>query len=152
MTRNIPTIAIVGRPNVGKSSLFNAIIGRRMAIVHEQSGVTRDRVAAIGTFQGRHFQLIDTGGLGTMGAVKGIDRWDEHIADQVFSAVADADLLIMVVNVQQGIVPLDEDVAKRLRATGKPILLAANKSDNPSLAEEAVEFAGFGFAACIPVS
>ncbi len=148
----LPTIAIVGRPNVGKSSLFNAIIGRRMAIVHEQSGVTRDRVAAVGSFRGRHFQLIDTGGLGTLGATRGIDRWDEHIAEQVFTAVADADLLIMVVNVQQGIVPLDEDVAGRLRATGKPILLAVNKSDNSNLSGEAVEFTRLGFADYVPVS
>ena len=152
MSQAIPTIAIVGRPNVGKSSLFNTIIGRRMAIVHEQSGVTRDRVAAIGSFQGRHFQLIDTGGLGTLGATRGIDRWDEHIAEQVFAAVADADLLMMVVNVQEGIVPLDEDVAARLRATGKPILLAANKSDNPGLAGDAAEFSRFGFSSCVPVS
>jgi len=152
MSRSIPVIAIVGRPNVGKSSLFNTIIGRRMAIVHEQSGVTRDRVAAVGSFQGRHFQLIDTGGLGTLGAVRGIDRWDEHIAEQVFHAVADADLLVMVVNVQEGIVPLDEDVAARFRATGKPILLAANKSDNPALAEAAAEFSRFGFSTCVPVS
>ena len=152
MSRSLPVIAIVGRPNVGKSSLFNAIIGRRMAIVHEQSGVTRDRVAAVGSFQGRHFQLIDTGGLGTLGATRGIDRWDEHIAEQVFAAVADADLLLMVVNAQEGIVALDEDVAKRLRAAGKPIVLAANKCDNPGLAENAAEFAEFGFASCVPVS
>ena len=75
---DMPVIAIVGRPNVGKSSLFNSIIGRRMAIVHEQSGVTRDRVAATGSFYGRHFQLIDTGGLGTMGASRNIDKWDER--------------------------------------------------------------------------
>ena len=148
----LPTIAIVGRPNVGKSSLFNAIIGRRMAIVHEQSGVTRDRVAAVGSFQGRHFQLIDTGGLGTLGATRGIDQWDEHIAEQVFNAVADADLLVLVVNVQQGVVPLDEDVAMRLRATGKPILLAVNKSDNPTLSGEAVEFTRLGFDDYVPIS
>jgi len=141
----MPVIAIVGRPNVGKSSLFNAIIGRRMAIVHEQSGVTRDRVAATGSFHGRHFQLIDTGGLGTMGASRNIDKWDEHIAKQVFQAIENADALIMVVNVQQGIVPLDEAVASELRATGKPVIVAANKSDNPQLGEESVEFARWGF-------
>jgi len=147
-----PVIAIVGRPNVGKSSLFNSIIGRRMAIVHEQSGVTRDRVAATGSFNGQHFQLIDTGGLGTMGASRNIDKWDEHIANQVFQAVADADVLIMVVNVQQGIVPMDEAVAEELRSTGKPIIVAANKSDNPKLGEESVEFACWGFADIAPIS
>lgn len=148
----LPVIAIVGRPNVGKSSLFNAIIGRRMAIVHEQSGVTRDRVAATGSFYGRHFQLIDTGGLGTMGASRNIDKWDEHISTQVFQAIADADVLIMVVNVQQGIVPLDEAVAEELRSTGKPVIVAANKSDNPKLGEESVEFSCWGFADISPIS
>ena len=147
-----PVIAIVGRPNVGKSSLFNAIIGRRMAIVHEQSGVTRDRVAATGSFQGQHFQLIDTGGLGTMGASRNIDKWDEHIANQVFQAVADADVLIMVVNVQQGIVPMDEAVAEELRSTGKPIIVAANKSDNVKLAADSVEFSCWGFKDIVPIS
>ena len=147
-----PVIAIVGRPNVGKSSLFNCIIGRRMAIVHEQSGVTRDRVAATGSYHGQHFQLIDTGGLGTMGASRNIDKWDEHIASQVFQAVADADALIMVVNVQQGVVPMDESVAEELRSTGKPIVVAVNKSDNPALAEESVEFEKWGFADLAPVS
>ncbi len=147
-----PVIAIVGRPNVGKSSLFNTIIGRRMAIVHEQSGVTRDRVAATGSFHGQHFQLIDTGGLGTMGASRNIDKWDEHISSQVFQAIADADALIMVVNVQQGIVPLDEAVAEELRSTGKPIVVAANKSDNPQLGEESVEFNCWGFADLAPIS
>ena len=148
----LPVIAIVGRPNVGKSSLFNAIIGRRMAIVHEQSGVTRDRVAATGSFYGRHFQLIDTGGLGTMGASRNIDKWDEHISTQVFQAIEDADVLIMVVNVQQGIVPLDEAVAEELRSTGKPVIVAANKSDNPKLGEESVEFSCWGFADISPIS
>ncbi|MBE6368655.1 MAG: ribosome biogenesis GTPase Der [Lentisphaerae bacterium] len=148
----LPVIAIVGRPNVGKSSLFNAIIGRRMAIVHEQSGVTRDRVAATGSFHGQHFQLIDTGGLGTMGASRNIDKWDEHIASQVFQAIENADVLIMVVNVQQGIVPLDEAVAEELRSTGKPVIVAANKSDNPALGEESVEFSRWGFADLAAIS
>ena len=125
-----PVIAIVGRPNVGKSSLFNTIIGRRMAIVHEQSGVTRDRVAATGSFHGQHFQLIDTGGLGTMGASRNIDKWDEHIATQVFQAIADADAIIMVVDVRSGVTAADEDVATMLRKSGKPVALAVNKCDS----------------------
>ncbi len=123
-----------------------------MAIVHEQSGVTRDRVAATGSFHGQHFQLIDTGGLGTMGASRNIDKWDEHIANQVFQAVADADVLIMVVNVQQGLIPMDEAVAEELRSTGKPIIVAANKSDNVKLAAESVEFSCWGFADIVPIS
>ena len=147
-----PVIAIVGRPNVGKSSLFNNIIGRRMAIVHEQSGVTRDRVAATGSFYGQHFQLIDTGGLGTLGASRNIDKWDEHIATQVFQAIADADAIIMVVNVQQGVIPMDEAVAQELRSTGKPVVVAANKCDNPQLCEESGEFSCWGFHDIVPIS
>ena len=91
----LPAIAIVGRPNVGKSSLFNAVVGRRLAIVHEQAGVTRDRVMATVVRDGRKFRLIDTGGLGLMaGEKKGGEVWDAAIADQVEAAVADADVLI----------------------------------------------------------
>ncbi|MDD3886601.1 MAG: 50S ribosome-binding GTPase, partial [Victivallaceae bacterium] len=89
--RPLGTIAIVGRPNVGKSSLFNAAAGRRLSIVHEMPGVTRDRVAASLIRNGRRFELIDTGGLGLFGASKA-DMWDERIASQVEVAVADADV------------------------------------------------------------
>ena len=106
-SRRYPTIAIVGRPNVGKSSLFNAILGRRMAIVHEMSGVTRDRVSTTVRRDGRCFTLIDTGGLGLLsGESKNVEFWDAGIAVQVEAAVADADVLIMVGDAQAGVTPL----------------------------------------------
>ena len=149
----LPTIAIVGRPNVGKSSLFNAIVGRRVSIVHEMPGVTRDRVVAPLARGVRRFQLIDTGGLGMLpGESRKVDVWDSRIADQVKVAVEDADVLIFVANVQDGVVNLDEEVARKLRESGKPVLLAANKCDNPALADQAVEFMRLGFAEVYPVS
>lgn len=151
--RRLPTVAIVGRPNVGKSSLFNAVVGRRLAIVHEMPGVTRDRVVEPVTVDGRRFLLIDTGGLGTMrGETRNVDVWDERIAEQVDVAVEGADVLICVGNVQDGLTPLDEEVAKRLRAAGKPVVYAVNKCDNPEFEAEAVDFARLGFEHVYPIS
>ncbi len=148
----LPTIAIVGRPNVGKSSLFNAIVGRRLAIVHEMSGVTRDRVAARVQRNGRSFTLVDTGGLGMLtGESRRLDRWDAGIAQQVEAAVADADVLIMVGDAQDGLTPLDADVAARLRNSGKPIIFAANKCDDDRFRIAANEFAALGFGEVFPV-
>lgn len=154
-TRNggVPAIAIVGRPNVGKSSLFNAIVGRRLSIVHEMSGVTRDRVVAPLVRNGRRFELIDTGGLGMLaGESRKVDVWDSRIAAQVELAIEGADVLIFVANVRDGIVPLDEEVARRLHSSGKPVLFAANKCDNPELDGESVEFMQLGFERVYPVS
>lgn len=148
-----PTIAIVGRPNVGKSSLFNAIVGRRVSIVHEMPGVTRDRVIAPLARGKRRFRLIDTGGLGMIpGETRKVDAWDGRIAEQVKVAVEEADVLILVVNTQDGMVSLDEEVARHLRSAGKTVLVAANKCDNPSLAAQSVEFSGLGFSGLFPVS
>ena len=149
----VPTVAIVGRPNVGKSSLFNAIIRKRVSIVHEMCGVTRDRVVAPASWNGKHFQLIDTGGLGNVrGKTRNVDQWDERISEQVEVAIEGADILILVCNVQEGVVALDEEVAKRLRSCGSRIILAVNKSDNPKLISGAAEFSRLGFEEMIPVS
>ncbi|MBR6471387.1 MAG: 50S ribosome-binding GTPase, partial [Victivallales bacterium] len=107
---NLPVIAIVGRPNVGKSALFNAILRRRVSIVHEQSGVTRDCVAAPAEFRRRHFLLVDTGGLGTLNGEKHVDLFDGMIREQVTEVLQDAVALIWVVNCQDGITPQDEEV------------------------------------------
>ncbi len=151
--RNMPVVAIVGRPNVGKSSLFNAIAGKRLSIVHEMPGVTRDRVSVPVRHGGVDFQLVDTGGLGMFEKEKRkVDLWDGHIAAQAEVAVGGADLLILVANVQEGVVALDRDVAVRMRAAGKPVLVVANKCDNPALAGEAGVFSELGLQDIFAVS
>ena len=113
----LPSLAIVGRPNVGKSSLFNAILGRRQAIVHFDCGVTRDRVSASGVWHGRRFNLIDTGGLGMFeNETNSVGKWDKLIAEQVAAAIEDAAAILFVVDVQAGLLPLDHGIADRLRA------------------------------------
>src|SRR5262245_35624298 len=133
-------IAIVGRPNVGKSALFNRIVGRRIAIVHDQPGVTRDRVTAEAEWHGRPFTLVDTGGIGLARGEKATDIITEAALEQVELAIAAANVILLVTNVQEGITPLDLEVATRLRRSGKPVLLAINKVDTHRAEPEAVEF------------
>ena len=145
-------LAIVGRPNVGKSALFNRIAGRRIAIVHDQPGVTRDRITAEVEWHGRPFTLIDTGGIGLRRGEKVEDVILRAALEQVELAIDAASAILFVVNVQEGLVALDEEVAQRLRVAGKPVLLVVNKSDNDLSAAEAVDFARLGFARTFPVS
>lgn len=150
---SLPVIAIVGRPNVGKSALFNAILHRRLSIVHEQSGVTRDNVAAETSYNGRHFLLVDTGGLGTINGAKKVDLFDGMIRDQVTDVVKDAAALVWVVNCQDGITPQDEEVGAFFRKTGKPLILVANKADNAELEmSAAASFAKLGVKTIFPTS
>jgi GTP-binding protein len=146
------TVAIVGRPNVGKSALFNRIAGRRIAIVHNQPGVTRDRVSAEVEWRGRPFTLIDTGGLGLLAGEKGGDPITRAAIAQVEVAVEAADVIIFVVNAQEGAVALDFEVAQRLRQSGRPVFLAVNKVDNAELESAVPEFAELGFEPLLPVS
>lgn len=149
----LPSIAIVGRPNVGKSSLFNAILRRRHAIVHFESGVTRDRVSASGVFNGCRFNLIDTGGLGMYsGERKGVGFWDQMIASQVDAAVASSESIIFVVDAQAGMSPLDAGIAERIRSCGKKIILVANKTDTRDDRLLSDEFHELGFDKIYPVS
>jgi len=145
-------IAIVGRPNVGKSALFNRIVGRRIAIVHDEPGVTRDRVTAEAEWNGRAFTLIDTGGIGLLRREKAQDVITQATYDQVQLAIDAASVIILVVNVQEGVVALDREVGERLRRSGKPVLVAVNKSDHEGVAAGADEFAQLGFEKIFPVS
>ncbi len=138
-------VAIVGRPNVGKSALFNRIAGRRIAIVHDQPGVTRDRVTAEVEWNGRPFTIIDTGGIGLVRGEKSTDVIQRAMLEQVDLAIEAAHVIILVVNVQEGVVPLDEEVSKKLRATRKPVLVAVNKVDSPRAVPGVAEFVALGF-------
>src|SRR5690349_17890660 len=145
-------IAIVGRPNVGKSALFNRIVRRRIAIVHDRPGVTRDRISAEADRHGRTFTLVDTGGIGLLRGEKAQDVITQAALEQVELAIEAANAIIFVVNVQEGIVPLDQEVAERLRKSRKPILVAVNKVDNFKAEVGADEFTQLGFEKIFPVT
>ena len=145
-------IAIVGRPNVGKSALFNRIAGRRIAIVHDQPGVTRDRITAEVEWRGRPFTLVDTGGIGLLRREKAHDVIIAAALEQVELAIEAADVIILVVNVQEGVVPLDREAAARLRGSGKAVLVAVNKVDTHRAETSALEFSELGFDQVFPVS
>src|ERR1043166_2966140 len=145
-------IAIVGRPNVGKSALFNRVAGRRIAIVHDQPGVTRDRISAEAEWLGRPFTIVDTGGIGLLPGEKAGDSITEAALMQVELAIEAASVVILVVNVQEGVVPLDREAALRLRKSGKPVLVAVNKVDNFRIESGITEFSELGFEKILPVS
>jgi len=145
-------IAIVGRPNVGKSALFNRIIRKRIAIVHDQPGVTRDRVTAEAEWRGQPFTLVDTGGIGLLRGERAADVITEAAFAQVEIAIEAAHVIILVVNVQEGVVPLDREVAMRLRRSGKTVLVAVNKVDSPKAEAGVTEFAELGFEKLFPVA
>jgi GTP-binding protein len=133
-------VAIVGRPNVGKSTFFNRLIQRREAIVDSVSGVTRDRNYGKSEWNGKEFSVIDTGGY-----IKGSDDvFEAEIRRQVELAIDEADAIIFVVDVEEGITPMDAEVAKLLRKVTKPILLAVNKVDNAMREKDAIEFYNLG--------
>ena len=145
-------IAIVGRPNVGKSALFNRIIKKRIAIVHDMPGVTRDRVTAEAEWRGRTYTLVDTGGIGLLKREKSDDVIIKAAVEQVEIAIESANAIILVVNVIDGVAPLDREVAQRLRQSGKPVLVAVNKVDNHRLESGANEFVSLGFEKVFPVT
>ncbi len=145
-------IAIVGRPNVGKSALFNRLAGRRIAIVHDQPGVTRDRITAEVEWHGQPFTLVDTGGIGLVHREKANDVIVKAALEQVELAIEAANVIIFVVNVQEGVVPLDREAAERLRRSGKPVLVAVNKVDTERAAPDVPEFSELGFDEVFAVS
>lgn len=136
----IPQVVIVGRPNVGKSSLFNWLSGKRLAIVDPTAGVTRDRVTHLVEIDGRFAELVDTGGMG----IKDSDNLTEQVEDQIQVAVDSAQVVLFVVDCRDGPVPLDQEVARRLRYVAAPVILVVNKVDAPSLESQADEFYKFG--------
>ncbi len=142
-----PTIAIVGRPNVGKSTIFNRIAGERISIVEDTPGVTRDRIYTTGEWLGREFSIIDTGG---------IDLGDEPFMDQIKHqaeiAIDEADVIIFVASGREGITDADELVAKILYRSNKPVILAVNKVDNPEMRNDIYEFYTLGLGDPFPVS
>ena len=133
-------IAIVGRPNVGKSTLFNRLIGTRKAIVNEESGVTRDRNYGKSSWNGKEFSVIDTGGY----VCNSDDIFEEEINKQVMLAMDEADVIIFLVDAEMGITDLDQNFAQLLRNIDKPVYLVANKVDNSERLYEAQEFYRLG--------
>ena len=134
------TVAIVGRPNVGKSTLFNRLIEQRKAIVDNISGVTRDRQYGVCEWNGRKFNVIDTGGF----VAKTDDVFEKEIKKQVHIALEEANLVLFVCDTATGITGQDEDMTILLRRSTKPVLLAVNKVDNSERALEATEFYALG--------
>jgi GTP-binding protein len=144
----LPLVAVVGQPNVGKSTLFNRLIGQRRSIVGDGPGITRDRIYGEVEWAGERFSIVDTGGI--------IPDDEAVIPANIFKqagfAIDDAQAIIWVVDARQGLTPLDEELAKLLRATGKRVLVAANKSERARVEAEAGEFYRFGFEEVFPVS
>lgn len=145
---SVPKIAIVGRPNVGKSSLFNWLAGERLSIVDPTAGVTRDRLTHLMHEGDRYFELIDTGGIGIVDS----DALEEEIEGQIRVGLEMADVLLFVGDAQTGVMPLDEEVARRLHPLGKPVVIAANKCDSPKVESDAAEFLGLFDAPLIPTT
>ncbi len=145
---SLPTVAIVGRPNVGKSSLFNRFIQRQLAVVHETAGITRDRNYAVCDWNGREFRLIDTGGM----VPAAEELMDRMILEQTEFAIAEADLVLFIVDTQTGADHIDKSIARRLAQSGKPTLVIANKTDNDEAELEIYEFFRLGLGDPIPAS
>jgi GTPase len=136
----VPQVVIVGRPNVGKSSVLNWLAGVRIAIVDDKPGVTRDRLTHLMCHDDRFFELVDTGGMG----IEDMDNLTAHIEEQINLAIDSAALILFVVDTREGMIPLDQDVARRLRSVTVPIICLANKSDSESFDTQADEFYRLG--------
>jgi GTP-binding protein len=144
----IPIVAIVGRPNVGKSTLFNRIVGERAAIVEDRARTTRDRLYGEAEWNGRRFLIVDTGGL----EVDPRDPIEARVQDQARIAIAEADVIVFVVEAITGLTPADEEAATLLRRATAPVLVAVNKSDNPKRELEAAEFYSLGWDRTYPIA
>ena len=143
-----PLVAIVGRPNVGKSTLFNRIVGHRLAIVEDTAGITRDRLYAEAEWNSREFVMIDTGGI----LLNDKDPLKAEVTAQAQVALEEADVVLFMVDTVDGITPYDEEIAEHLRGSSKPIVLVANKADNQVRDQDSAEFYALGFGEVYPVS
>ncbi|RMD82792.1 MAG: ribosome biogenesis GTPase Der [Candidatus Dadabacteria bacterium] len=146
--RDLPTVVIVGRPNVGKSSLFNRLVGRRRAITLDTPGVTRDPVASTVVWEGRRLRLVDTGGLGGEDVIDLAERVHQHTV----RTIAGSDVVVVVFDVRAGVGPLDRDTVEVAERCGVPVVYVANKADAPEQAQEAVEFCALGIDPPLAVS
>ena len=144
----LPTVAIIGRPNVGKSSLLNALAGRMISIVEPTAGVTRDRVSTIIERDERYFELVDTGGYGIVDA----DRLSDHIERQIIQAIESAQIVLFMVDIRDGLVPLDKQIARLLRKHDLDVIGVANKADNAGMFPAAGEFTKLGFGEFLCIS
>lgn len=148
MDLRLPVVAIVGRPNVGKSTLFNRIVGKRLSIVHEQEGVTRDRIAVETDWAGHSFFLVDTGGY----IPSSEDVIDKAVRKQALTAIDEADVIMLMVDSVVGITWEDEEIVKKAKRSKKPLVLLANKADNASVENQAHVFYQLGIGEVFPVS
>ncbi len=147
-TRALARVAIAGRPNVGKSALFNCLVGRRVSIVHDQPGVTRDRLAATATTRNFTYELLDTGGIGSQID----DSFDEQVRAEADIAIAAADLILFVVDARAGLTPVDLELAALLRKSGCPIIVIANKIDHEKHEPLLAEISRLGFKQTVATS
>src|SRR5262245_45085325 len=144
----LPVVAIVGRPNVGKSTLFNRIVGRRQAIVEDRARTTRDRMYGDADWNGRRFVVVDTGGL----EVDPADPIELKVQEQARLAIGEADVILFLVDAVSGLTPADEEAAELLRRATRPVIVAANKADNQAREIDAAEFYALGWEETYPIS
>src|SRR5438876_11669522 len=144
----LPSVAIIGRPNVGKSELFNRLVGRKIAIVHDQPGITRDRISAVCTRGEQPFAVWDTGGVGGAGE----SELATQVRHAVEEAIRDSDLLLFLVDAKNGLSPLDQELARMLRKSQKPVVLVINKIDTEKHENLAIDFASLGFSESLSIS
>lgn len=145
---SLPVVAIVGQPNVGKSTLFNRIVGERVAIVEDKPGITRDRLYGRGEWLGRDFHIIDTGGI----EFDSEESIPISVREQAELAIDEADVIVFVVNIETGVTPVDDDIARLLLKTKKPVVVAVNKMDNPKRQADLYDFYRMGFGDVIGIS
>ena len=144
-----PTVAIIGRPNVGKSTFFNYVVGKRISIVEDTPGVTRDRVYADANWRGRNFILVDTGGI----EPESDDVILSQMRRQADMAIGIADVILFITDIKQGVTAADREIALMLKKSGKPIVLVCNKADNYDKdSQEAYEFYNLGIGDPYPIS